>query len=84
MINNSFFKNNEQIEIENLNILNYDLDYIKDHLNKYKKIKINLLNFIKLINKIIDEDIKLNKNCLNNNIDKIYIEYLNKYKIMNN
>ena len=36
LINNSFFKNNEQIEIENLNILNYDLDYIKDHLNKYK------------------------------------------------
>jgi hypothetical protein len=41
-----------------------------------------MYNFLILINTI--KDITLYKICLNKNIDQIFIEYLNKYKIWNN
>ena len=53
---------------------------MKEHLNDFKN-NIDIFNFLILINKI--KDINLNKICLNNNIDQIFIEYLNKYEIFN-
>ena len=41
-----------------------------------------MFNFLILINKI--KDINLNKICLNNNINQMFIECLNKYEIFNN
>ena len=83
LINNSYFKKNARIIIENLNELDekYELDYMKEHLNDFKN-NINLYNFLILINTI--KDITLYKICLNKNIDQIFIEYLNKYEIWNN
>ena len=78
LINNSYFKNNARIIIENLNKLDYKLDYMKEHLNDFKN-NINVFNFSILINKI--KEINLNKICLNNNVDQMFIEYLNKYEI---
>ena len=82
LINNSYFKKNARIIIENLNKLDekIELDYMKEHLNDFKN-NIDIFNFLILINKI--KDINLNKICLNNNIDQIFIEYLNKYEIFN-
>ena len=81
LINNSYFKKNARIIIENLNKIDYKLDYMKEHLNDFKN-NINVFNFLILINKI--KEINLNKICLNNNIDQMFIEYLNKYEIFNN
>ena len=83
LINNSYFKKNVHIIIEDLNKLDikFGLDYMKEHLNDFKN-NINMYNFLILINKI--KDINLNKICLNNNVDQMFIEYLNKYEIFNN
>ena len=83
LIDNSYFKNNVRVIIEDLNKLDiqFGLDYMKEYLNDFKN-NINMFNFLILINKI--EDINLNKICLNKNIDQIFIEYLNKYDIFNN
>ncbi len=82
LINNKYLKKNARIIIENLNKLDekIELDYMKEHLNDFKN-NIDIFNFLILINKI--KDINLNKICLNNNIDQIFIEYLNKYEIFN-
>ena len=83
LINNSYFKKNARIIIENLNKLDEktELDYMKEHLNDFKN-NIDIFNLLILISKI--KDINLNKLCLNKNIDQIFIEYLNKYEILNN
>ena len=45
LINNSYFKKNARIIIENLNKLDEktELDYMKEHLNDFKKILISLI-----------------------------------------
>ena len=83
LINNSYFKKNVHIIIEDLDKLDlkFELDYMKEHLNDFKN-NINMYNFLILINKI--KDINLNKICLNKNIEQIFIEYLNKYGLFDN
>jgi len=83
LINNSYFKKNVHIIIEDLNKIDIKigLHYMKEHLNDLK-MNINIFNFLILINK--NKDINLNKICLNKNIEQIYIEYLNNYGISNN
>ena len=79
MIRNPYFKENIRIKIENLNkkLLSiqqktYNLDYIKNNLNKFDNINENILNLFQLMN---NENI--NKLCLLN-VGKIFIEYINK------
>ena len=83
LINNSYFKKNVHIIIEDLNKIDIKigLHFMKEHLNDLK-MNINIFNFLILINK--NKDINLNKICLNKNIEQIYIEYLNNYGISNN
>ena len=79
MIKNPYFKENIRIKIENLNekLLSiqqktYNLDYIKNNLNKFDNINENILNLFQLMN---NENI--NKLCLLN-VGIIFIEYINK------
>ena len=53
LINNSYFKKNVHIIIEDLNEsdIKFGLDYMKEHLNDFKN-NINMFNFLILINKI--------------------------------
>ena len=82
MIKNPYFKENIRVKIEGLNenILGdyYNLDYMKDNLNEYKELNINLFNFFQLLN-----NKQINKLCLFD-VDKKFIIYLNKYYCFQN
>ncbi len=56
----------------------YDLDYLKNHLNEFEKINPILFNFLHTIDK------KINKMSIGSKVDKIFFEYLNKNQIFQN
>ena len=54
----------------------YDLEYLKNNLNEFEELNFPLNNFLKIVN------MKINKLCLLSEINKIFIDYLNKNKII--